>query len=126
VAVNTLFLPPQDQPCRRSTPCRFISLANTDDLASLYMPFIKQGGVFIPTTAEYDLGERVFIVMHLPDKHQAMAFCGTVIWITPSACQAFPVAGIGIQLIDRDHRIKGRLDQLLAENKGPKITPITL
>jgi type IV pilus assembly protein PilZ len=52
-------------------------------LYSAYMPFIKGGGLFIPTNKTYKLGEEVFMLLSLLDDPNKLKVVGTVAWITP-------------------------------------------
>lgn len=46
-----------------------LSLALKDKAAlySAYMPFVKSGGIFVPTPKRYMLGDEVFLLLTLPD-----------------------------------------------------------
>ena len=37
-------------------------------LYAAYMPFIKNGGLFIPTNKQYKLGEEVFLLLNLMEE----------------------------------------------------------
>lgn len=65
-----------------------------------YMPFIKHGGLFIPTDKTCVLGDRVMIDLLLPGKKESLRIDGKVIWITPKNALHHVAAGIGIQFID--------------------------
>jgi type IV pilus assembly protein PilZ len=66
-------------------------------LLAAYMPFLKSGGVFIPTDKSFELGDEVFLVLSLMDEPQRYAVTGKVVWITPKAALGGRPAGIGIQ-----------------------------
>ena len=36
-------------------------------LYAAYMPFVRHGGLFVPTNKKYELGEEVFILLALMD-----------------------------------------------------------
>jgi len=46
-----------------------LSLAIKDKtvLYAAYMPFVRNGGLFIPTKKEYELGDEVFMLLNLMD-----------------------------------------------------------
>ena len=46
-----------------------LSLAIKDKAAlyNAYMPFIRQGGIFVPTARRYFIGDEVFLLLTLPD-----------------------------------------------------------
>src|SRR5688500_18320764 len=66
-------------------------------LYAAYMPFLKGGGIFIPTSREYKLGEEVFMLLSLMDDPNRIAVQGKVVWITPEGVQGNRTQGIGVQ-----------------------------
>ena len=50
-------------------------------LYAAYMPYLKGGGIFIPTNRQYQLGEEVFMLLSLMDDPQRIAVQGKVVWI---------------------------------------------
>lgn len=79
-----------------------LSAAITDKTAlyEAYMPFVKNGGLFIPTKKNYALGNEVFVLLTLMDESEKIPFAGRVVWITPGGAQGNRLAGIGIQFND--------------------------
>ena len=45
-------------------------------LYAAYMPYLKGGGIFIPTNRQYQLGEEVFMLLSLMDDPQRIAVQG--------------------------------------------------
>ena len=75
-------------------------------LYAAYMPFLKGGGIFIPTNRAYQLGEEVFMLLSLMDDPQRIAVQGRVVWITPEGVQGNRTQGIGVQFTPgRDRRV---------------------
>ena len=66
-------------------------------LHAAYMPFLTGGGIFIPTTREYGLGDEVFMLLTLMDDPQRIAAQGKVVWITPEGVQGNRTRGIGVR-----------------------------
>jgi type IV pilus assembly protein PilZ len=66
-------------------------------LYAAYMPFIKNGGLFIPTNKSYSLGDEVFMLLNLMDEPEKIPVAGKVVWITPKGAQGNRAAGIGVQ-----------------------------
>ena len=62
-----------------------------------YMPYVKQGGLFVPTNKKYALGDEVFILLTLMEDEDRIPVAGKVIWVTPPGSQGNRVAGIGVQ-----------------------------
>ena len=79
-----------------------LSLAIKDKgaLYNAYMPFVKGGGLFVPTAKRYNLGDEVFILLSLMDEKDRLPVAGKVIWITPPGSQGNRAAGIGVQFND--------------------------
>ena len=76
-----------------------LSLAIKDkaSLFSSYMPFLKGGGLFVPTIKRYALQDEVFILLTLLEEPDRLPIAGKVVWITPPGAQGNRVAGIGVQ-----------------------------
>ena len=81
-----------------------LSLAVKDKatLYSAYMPFVKNGGLFIPTNSNYRLGDEVFMLLNLMGEDEKLPVAGKVIWVTPKGAQGKRTAGIGVQFSDQD------------------------
>lgn len=67
-------------------------------LYATYMPFVKQGGIFIPTNKTYKLGDDLQLVLHLMEETERYPVTGKVVWITPSGAQGNRATGVGVQL----------------------------
>ena len=71
-------------------------------LYAAYMPFLKGGGIFIPTSRQYQIGEEVFMLLSLMDDPNRIAVQGKVVWITPEGVQGNRTQGIGVQFTQDD------------------------
>ena len=71
-------------------------------LYAAYMPFLKGGGIFIPTSRQYALGEEVFMLLSLMDDPNRLAVQGKVVWLTPEGVQGNRTQGIGVQFTQDD------------------------
>ena len=71
-------------------------------LYAAYMPFLRGGGIFIPTSRPYALGEEVFMLLSLMDDPNKIAVQGKVVWITPEGVQGNRTQGIGVQFTEDD------------------------
>lgn len=74
-----------------------LAIRDKNALMAAYMPFLKSGGIFIPTDRSFELGDEVFVLLSLMDEPQRYAVTGKVVWITPRAALGGRPAGIGIQ-----------------------------
>ena len=95
-----------------------LSLAVKDKAAlyGAYMPFVKNGGVFVPTPKRYFLGDEVFLLLTLPDSSERLPVAGKVVWVTPVGAQGNRAAGIGVQFADTSEgeAVKSKIETLLA------------
>lgn len=95
-----------------------LSLAIKDkaQLYSAYMPFIKGGGIFVPTGKRYGLGDEVFLLLSLLDDKERMPVAGKVVWITPPGAQGNRSTGIGVQFTEsaEAEAVKTKVETLLA------------
>ena len=87
-------------------------------LYAAYMPFLRGGGIFIPTSRQYQLGEEVFMLLSLMDDPNRIAVQGKVVWITPEGVQGNRTQGIGVQFTDDDTGGAARviIEKILSES----------
>jgi len=83
-------------------------------LYAAYMPFVKNGGLFIPTGKSYKLGDEVFMLLNLMDEPEKIPVAGKVVWITPKGAQGNRAAGIGVQFSDQDSTAVNKIETYLA------------
>ena len=62
-------------------------------LHNYYMPFIKNGGMFIANRTEYDLEDDVFILLSLMDEAEKIPVAGKVVWIARSGVKSPHIPG---------------------------------
>lgn len=87
-------------------------------LYAAYMPFVKHGGMFIPTGKSYKLGDEVFMLLSLMEELEKIPVAGKVIWVTPRGAQGNRAAGIGVQFSDQDNTAVTKIETYLAGNLG--------
>ena len=83
-------------------------------LYAAYMPYLKNGGIFVPTTRQYSLGDEVYLILTLMDDPTKIPVAGKVVWITPSGGgQRQP--GIGVHFPPEESGIgaRKRIEDLL-------------
>jgi type IV pilus assembly protein PilZ len=93
-----------------------LTIKDKGALYNAYMPFVKGGGIFVPTAKRYTLGDEVFILLTLMDEKERLPVAGRVIWITPPGAQSNRAAGIGVQFNDsaEGEMVKGKIETQLA------------
>ncbi len=79
-----------------------LTIKDKSALYAAYMPFLKNGGLFIPTSRDYKLGEEVFMLLTLLEEKEKIPVAGRVVWLTPVGAQGNRAAGVGIQFSDKD------------------------
>ncbi len=93
-----------------------LTIKDKSVLYAAYMPFIKNGGLFIPTNKSYKLGDEVFMLLNLMDEIDKIPVAGKVAWITPNGAQGNRAAGVGVQFNDGD-RIETHLAGALKSDR---------
>lgn len=92
-----------------------LKLDNKEALYQAYMPFVKQGGLFIRTDKPFALNDEIMAVVTLPEQPQPLAVAAHVIWITPPGAQNNQPAGIGVQISQQDTtHIRQKIETYLA------------
>lgn len=92
-----------------------ITIHDKAELYKVYMPFVKDGGIFVATTKNFHLNEAVFLVVNLFNEPDKFTVEGKVIWITPKAAQGGKAAGIGIQFVSEDAKeLRNKIESHLA------------
>ena len=91
-----------------------LAIKEKSALYAAYMPYIKGGGLFIPTNKNFKLGEEVFMLLSLVDEPVKLKVVGKVIWATPTASTNRP-QGIGVQFSDKDGglEVRNKIESLL-------------
>ena len=83
-------------------------------LYAAYMPYVKGGGLFIPTNKNFKIGEEVFMLLSLIDDPTKLKVVGKVVWLTPIK-QANRPQGIGVQFSENDGgiEVKDKIEAIL-------------
>lgn len=76
-------------------------------LYAAYMPYVKGGGLFIPTSKPFKIGEEVFMLLSLIDDPVKLKVVGQIVWIT-TATQGNRPQGIGVQFSEKDGGLEAR------------------
>ena len=92
-----------------------LQIRSDEDLYKSYLPFLKHGGLFIPTDKLYQLGDEVFLLLTLPDSDKTPV-AGKVVWINPKGSPGGRPAGIGIHFGELDKgATRDKIEQRLVE-----------
>ena len=74
-----------------------LSIKEKSALYAAYMPYLKYGGIFIPTNKVYRIGDEVFMLLTLMTDPSKLPVAGRVVWITPAGAQGGKTQGIGVE-----------------------------
>jgi type IV pilus assembly protein PilZ len=85
-----------------------LSIKEKAALYAAFMPFIKNGGIFVPTNRPYQLGDEVYLILTLLDDPTKIPVAGKVVWISPSGGGASKTPGIGVQFPADDSGFSAR------------------
>ncbi len=103
--------PPQVKPGASGAPRPTVLSLNINSKSALYaafMPFLRHGGIFVPTTRNYTLGDEVFMLLSLMDDPAKLPIAGTVVWITPVGAQNNKAQGIGVHFKNDEAGVEAR------------------
>ncbi len=85
-------------------------------LYAAFMPFIKNGGLFIPTDKQYRIGDEILLLLQLMDGPERTPIVGKVVWLTPQGAEGNRVVGIGIRFSDQDQgAARRKIEDYLAD-----------
>jgi len=89
-------------------------------LHAAYIPFFVEGGIFVPTTREYRLGDDVYVLLTLPEDTQRYPVAGRVAWVTPARAGGNRTQGVGIQFPkdEKSAQLKVKIEQILGAALG--------
>lgn len=89
-------------------------------LYAAYIPLFAQGGIFIPTTRDYKLGDDVYVLLSLPDDAQRYPIAGKVAWVTPARAANNRTQGVGIRFPsdDKSRLLKFKIEEILGAHLG--------
>ncbi|TFW28967.1 PilZ domain-containing protein [Massilia horti] len=84
-------------------------------LYAAYMPFLKHGGMFVPTTKPYKIGDEIYLILSLMDDPNKYPIAGKVVWITPAGANNNKAQGIGVHFPadETGQRAKLRIEEIL-------------
>jgi type IV pilus assembly protein PilZ len=80
-----------------------LNIKDKSALYAAYMPYVQNGGLFIPTNKQYTLGDEVFMLLSLMNDKDRLPVAGKIIWVTPQGAQNSKTAGIGVQFSAQDN-----------------------
>ena len=91
------------------------SITDRGALYSSYMQYVTNGGVFVPTSRSYSMGDKVFVLLKVMDDSTPHAIEAEVVWITPPGAQGNKTPGIGVQFTEAN---KGAAKNTIEQHLG--------
>ncbi|MCW7540615.1 PilZ domain-containing protein [Aquabacterium sp. A7-Y] len=84
-------------------------------LYAAYISVFADGGLFVPTTRDYKLGEDIYLLLSLPEDPQRYPVAGKVAWITPANASGGRTQGVGVRFPsdEKSRLLKVRIEELL-------------
>jgi type IV pilus assembly protein PilZ len=91
-----------------------VAVQSDQDLQSMYMPFVQNGGLFLSNDHGHALGDEFFLLLSLAEDPEPFPLAVQVVWQAGDAVKAPHRPGIGVQFLDPDNEVKDRIETLLA------------
>ena len=101
-----------------------VNIQDPDALYRAYMPFIRNGGLFVATQQDYRLGDAVVLLIRFLDAEEKLPVPGAIVWITPAEAEGRRPQGVGVQFQD-DGAARARIEMRLpgaADDTRPTYT----
>lgn len=76
-----------------------IAIKDKQALYMSYMPYVKGGGLFVPTKKDYNLGDEMFLLVRIMDEVDPVQISGKVVWISPPGALGNRPRGVGVQFM---------------------------
>ncbi|WP_394173179.1 PilZ domain-containing protein [Thalassotalea litorea] len=103
-----------------------LEFANEKDLYLSYMPFLKQGGLFIKTTQAYELGDTISLQVLLPGQEEHVTMQTHVCWITPPGAHNGTESGVGVAFLDDEFNVRNQIETSLGRMLNSKEPTYTM
>jgi type IV pilus assembly protein PilZ len=84
-------------------------------LYAAYIPAFSEGGLFVPTTRDYRLGEDIYLLLALPEDNQRYPVAGKIAWLTPPNASGGRTQGVGVRFPgdEKTRAIRIRIEEIL-------------
>lgn len=87
-------------------------------LYAAYIPAFTDGGLFVPTTRDYVLGDDIYLLLSLPDETPRYPVAGKVAWITPPNASGGRTQGVGVKFPadEKTRLLRLKIEEILGTN----------
>ncbi len=94
-------------------------------LYNAYMPFVENGGLFIPTRKVFNIGDPLSLLISLVGEEKKYSIDGKIVWITPDKARGDMPSGVGVQFsgpqaVELCNKIEQLLTTISATNNNAK------
>jgi type IV pilus assembly protein PilZ len=95
-----------------------LAIKERSALYAAYIPLFTDGGLFVPTPRDYQLGDSVYVLISLPDDPQRYPVAGKVAWVTPAKAAGNRTQGVGIQFPkdEKSQALKLKIEEILGSH----------
>lgn len=88
-------------------------LKDKQSLNAHYMPFLKRGGLFVPTSRTFRPGDLVHVTVQMPEDEPPLEITGTMVWHTPVGAQGRKLPGVGVHFVEDEDSPRRYIEDLL-------------
>lgn len=92
-----------------------LKISDRVELHRHYMPFVDQGGLFVPTADTYQLGDNVRVVVSIYLLTEPELITGDVVWVVGCSFGSTRRPGVGVRLSRQQANLKRQIEQLLID-----------
>ncbi len=92
-----------------------LKISDRVELHRHYMPFVDQGGLFVPTANTYQLGDNVRVVLSAYLLTEPELITGGVVWVACCGFGSTRRSGVGVRLSRQQASLKRQIEQLLID-----------
>jgi type IV pilus assembly protein PilZ len=84
-------------------------------LYAAYMPFLVNGGIFVPTNKVYKIADEIYLILSLMEDASKYPIAGRVAWVTPAGANNNKAQGVGVHFPadESGKRVKTRIEEIL-------------
>ena len=104
----------------------YIEFSSDRDLYLSFMPFLKEGGLFIRSSQTIELGTEVELEVLLLDALKKSVVKGVICWLTPVGAQSGIPPGVGICFTDDPDEIRFQTEKAIARHLNSSDPTLTM
>ncbi len=112
--VSTATAPASTAPAAPRPSVVQLAIKEKAALYASYMPYVENGGLFVPTTRAANIGDDIYLIVSLMDDPARDSVSSKVVWITPAGVNGRQ-QGIGVQFNKGDvaEKVRAKIENLI-------------